>query len=480
MSDIHNIVEFIENSVLVIGPEVMIDSEGKSLIQSFSERFAQRNKSLIRHYFECDNLIRPRNKLTQISIQKNFADFYKDSFPESVNNLYKKISQIPYPLIISINPDMKLNVFFTELKTELNTSENPADKKFDFTFDFYIKGKNRFENEDPSINKPYLFNLFGCYTEPESLILSYDDLFDYLKNALSGCLPLSVSNKLRDAVNITFLGFSFDKWYFQLLAKLLTQFDEKYEMLRYAAPDLSSSENISHICQNNFEITFVGPDTNNFVNELYFHCYKKGILRGAPVIDKGKIFNPEIFVSYRRINESEALANKLYEAANEKGYNIIYDKTSLKFGGRVKEFMERIGWGEYVIIIVSDDYLKSEYCMYEYVTIMKNEGILENRVFPIVMPDADIYKETSRNKYENYWHDQIIKVKESMKDSKSVANLRESVKTIEKYEEYIQNIPIIIDFLNKHNSLTQKIHQDENFASLFKAIEDKIQQDLNI
>jgi len=158
---------------------------------------------------------------------------------------------------------------------------------------------------------------------------------------------------------------------------------------------------------------------------------------------------------------------------------VIYDKTDLKFGGRVKEFMKRLGWGEYVFLIVCDEYLKSEYCMYEFIMIMHNDGFLQNRVFPIVMSDADIYKETSRNKYENYWTDEIRKLKENMKDSKSIANLRESIKTIELYEEFIQRIPGMLEFLNNRNSLTPLIHQSENFASLFKAVDAKIREDLN-
>lgn len=478
MSDIHNIVNDIENSVLVIGPEIIQDSEGKALVNAFTERFAQRNKSLIKHYFDCDNLIRPRNEHTQVTIQKNFAEFYQGTFSEHMKAMCIKISQIPFPLIISLNPDITLKNCFDDLKNEPKAADHPCTKIFDYTFDFYKKGKNNFDCASPSSEKPYLFNLFGCYTEPDSLILSYDDLFEYLQNALNGCLPSSITTKLKDTRNITFLGFSFDKWYFQLLAKLLTQFDDKYEMLRYAAPDMSSSENIKLICENNFEITFVGPDASNFVNELYYHCYSKSILRGEADKLGGKVFSPEIFISYRHKGESEVIADNLYEAARTKEYNIVFDKTDLKFGGKVREFMKRLGWGEYVIIIVSDDYLKSEYCMYEFIMIMRNDGLTQNRVFPIVMPDADFYKETSRNKYENYWNDEIMKIKFNIKDSKSVANLRESIKTIELYEEFIQRIPEVIDFLNNRNSLTYLIHQSENFASLFEAIDAKIQEDL--
>jgi hypothetical protein len=469
MSDINNIVENIERSVIVLGPGILIDSDGKSLQSGFAERYSIRNKGLIKHYFEHDNIIRPKNAASRIMIQKNFADFYEKEFSEKGKDLYKKISQIPYPLIISLSPDNTMIKYFNELGTK-------------HTFDFYIKGKKNLINEIPSSENPYLFNLLGCYTEPESLIITYDDLFDYLRNILPGnALPTAIRTTLKNAVNITFLGVEFDKWYFQLLVKLLTEYDEKYELLRYAAPDLSSNENINSICENNFEITFVGPDVENFINELYYHCYKHNdnSLRGEPIYTGGKIFNPEIFISYKHRGESEAIADSLVENAKANNYNIIIDKANLEYKGKTWEFMERIGWGKYVIVILSDEYLKSEYCMFELMGIIQNGEKLEDRIFPIVLNDADIFKEINRKKYDKYWKDEIISLKSDLSEMES-EEIYKRIDTISKYEKILKSIPLLMKFLDERNSMTVQKLQNENFNSLFLCIDKKIQQDLNI
>jgi hypothetical protein len=469
MSDINNIVENIERSVLVIGPGIVLDKDGKSLLGGFTERYSQRNKGLIKYYFEYDNLIRPKNSVTQITIQKNFADFFEKEFSENVKELYRRIAQIPYSLIISLNPDNTLAKCFDELGCS-------------YTFDFYRKGKKNQINEIPTKESPYLFNLLGCYSEPESLILTYADMFEYLRNILPGDgIPTSIRSALKNAVNITFLGVEFDKWFFQLLVKLLTEFDEKYELLRYAAPDLSSNENVNRICANNFEITFVESDVSSFINELYYHCYKhdQNALRGDPIFNGGKVFNPEIFISYKHSGESENAADKLFESGKASGLNIIYDKVNLKYKGRTWEFMERIGWGKYVVVIVSDDYLKSEYCMFEFKEILSKGGKMEDRVFPIVMPDADIYKEVNRNKYEKYWKDEIEKLKTDLKDMDSDGIFKRN-QVIGKYEEILKSIPLMLDFLDKRNSLTYQILLNEDFSSLFNSIEEKVQKDLEI
>ena len=469
MSDINNIVENIERSVLVLGPGIVLDKEGKSLQAGFAERYSQRNRGLIKYYFEHDNLIRPKNASTRLTIQKNFADFYEKEFSEKVKNLYRRISQIPYPLIISLNPDNTMIQCFTE-------------SGGNHVFDFYIKGKKNLINEIPTGANPYLFNLLGCYTEPESLILTYDDLFEYLRNILPGdSLPTSIRTMLKNAENITFLGVEFDKWYFQLLVKLLTEFDEKYELLRYAAPDLSSNDNVNRICENNFEITFVGPDVDNFINELYYHCYKhkENTLRGEPVFSGDKIFNPEIFISYKHGGDSEQIADNLVDIGKSNDYNIIIDKSDLEYKGRTQEFMERIGWGKYVIVIISDEYLKSEYCMFEFMGIIHNGGKLEERVFPIVMADADIFKEINRKKYDKYWKDEILGLKTGLSEMEST-ELDTRLDAIKKYEKILKSIPVLMAFLEQRNSLTVQKLQGENFSSLFKSIDLKTQQDLSI
>lgn len=469
MSDIKNIVENIERSILVIGPEIFLDKDGKSLQAGFTEKYSQNNKGLIKHYFEHDNLIRPKNPLTHVIIQKNFAEFYKNEFPKNVIELYRKIAQIPFPLIISLNPDNTMEKCYDEL------GYKPV-------FDFYIKGKKSLTDAIPTKDNPFLFNLLGSYTEPESLILTYEDLFEYLRNILPGdSLPKSIRTSLRNAMNITFLGVEFDKWYFQLLVRLLTEFDDKYEILRYAAPDLSLNENVNCICENNFEITFVGPDVANFVNELYYHSYNHDYnkLRGVPVLNGGKVFNPEIFISYKHKGKSEKIATKLFEKGKEINLNIIYDKANLEFMGRTWDFMKRIGWGKYIIVIVSDEYLISEYCMFEFKEIMHNSKRFEERLFPIVMADADIFKEINWKKYEKFWKDEIEKLKVDLKDMES-ERLYKSIESIKRYEEIYKSIPSMMDFLNTFNSLTLKTIKDESFTTLFEGINEKIKNDMNI
>lgn len=95
----------------------------------------------------------------------------------------------------------------------------------------------------------------------------------------------------------------------------------------------------------------------------------------------------EIYVSYAWGGKSEELVNQLDKALHDKGVTLIRDKSNLGFKGRIKEFMEQLGRGKAVIVIIGKKYLKSENCMFELVQIARN-GQFYDRIFPIVLTDA--------------------------------------------------------------------------------------------
>ena len=99
MSDVKSIVENLNQSVLVLGPGIILDKDGKSLQTGFAERYSKSNKGKIEYYFVHENLFRPKSSSTRMYIQDDFADFYQNDFAKNVRDLYRKISQIPFPLI---------------------------------------------------------------------------------------------------------------------------------------------------------------------------------------------------------------------------------------------------------------------------------------------------------------------------------------------------------------------------------------------
>ena len=76
--------------------------------------------------------------------------------------------------------------------------------------------------------------------------------------------------------------------------------------------------------------------------------------------------------------------------------------------------MERIGQGNCVIVVVSDKYLRSPNCMFELVEIAENKQF-HDRIFPIVLADADIYDPVKRLGYVKHWEAKRAELAAAMK-----------------------------------------------------------------
>jgi len=183
----------------------------------------------------------------------------------------------------------------------------------------------------------------------------------------------------------------------------------------------------------------------------------------------------EVFISYtHRDQHSKLFVEQLEKAFQAKGIKIIRDKNEIRYKERFQEFMQRLSCGKSVIVVISDQYLKSENCMYELVEIAKN-GNLYHRIFPIVLADAQVYKPIERIKYIKYWEEKIKELDQAMKEV-SGANLQGFREEIDLYTEIRNMFAKLTNLLKDMNTLTQDIHIQSEFEALLKAIEDSLDE----
>jgi hypothetical protein len=181
-----------------------------------------------------------------------------------------------------------------------------------------------------------------------------------------------------------------------------------------------------------------------------------------------------VFISYAWGGESEEIANQIEQALQPQDIVLIRDKNELGFKGRIKAFMERIGQGNAVIVIISEKYLKSENCMFELVEIARN-GDFYDRIFPVVLDDAQIYKPIHRIRYIQHWEDQIQELDEAMK-TVGAANMQGFRDDIDLYTEIRSTIAELTNTLKDMNTLTAQIHSESGFADLISAIQQKLEE----
>ncbi len=199
------------------------------------------------------------------------------------------------------------------------------------------------------------------------------------------------------------------------------------------------------------------------------------IINVPPVSHVSTLNDPKIYISYARGAPWEGIVDELDKHFQSMGVDIIRDLRNLSYKGRIKEFMAEIGRGRYVIVVISEKYLKSENCMFELLEIARN-GSLYQRIFPIVLEDAKIYKAIDRIEYIKYWEKRIAELDNAMKQVGS-ADLQGIRDDIDLYTCIRAMIAGLTDTIKDMLTLTPETHQNTHFEILYQAIETAIEQD---
>ncbi len=176
----------------------------------------------------------------------------------------------------------------------------------------------------------------------------------------------------------------------------------------------------------------------------------------------------EVFVSYAWNTESCAIVDRLQQALGQQSIRLIRDREEVRYKDSIRDFMRRIGQGKCVVVVISEKYLKSENCMFEMVEVAKAQGLRE-RIFPIVLSDANIYKATGRVRYVQHWENEMQELDEALKTVRG-DNLTKLQEDLNIYAEIRRLVDGITDTLRDMNALTPDQHEGSGFEELIRRI----------
>jgi hypothetical protein len=183
-------------------------------------------------------------------------------------------------------------------------------------------------------------------------------------------------------------------------------------------------------------------------------------------------YEQAVFISYAWWGEREEIVNQIDQALLKRGITIVRDRRDLGYKGSIGGFMERIGQGNCVIVVISDKYLRSPNCMFELIEIAENRQF-HDRIFPVVLADANIYDPVKRIEYVRHWEQKRAELAEAMK-SVDPANLQGIREEIDLYDRIRDKVSGLTSILKDMNTLTPEMHQGSNFSELLDAIEKRL------
>ena len=458
--------------VLFLGPELLIDKEGK-YYKTFFKQLADSNRGSILKYFSKDNLFSlVRNDGADFrSVARKVTNFYSEAGDQIILNL---ISQLPFPLVINVSPDIALNQIFIINNYAFRSA--------------YFPGP-RFSNiEEPSISSPVIYNIFGSIEDNQSIIVTHKDLFQIIKSLMQkDSIPLSIYNFLKEANSFIFLGLKFETWYYQLLLSIL-DIDKYDKSFRIGAEDNTDQDAVS-VMNSFFQIEFSKQNPLSIVQNIFSEVKRvsPGSLRTPICVRSTGV----AYLSYAWndiVDPNSAIDNgpgredivdKIYNnlTADHK-VNVFRDRNVLTIQDSITSFMNRIGQGKAVIIVVSEKYLRSEFCMYEAWEIYKNNNFLD-RAFLVVLPDVDL---TNIEDYIVYWRTKKNELGNDIKekfdnDFFAVDSLMARNKTIFYIYLFINDfLKILQDTIHFHVSKDDTSANDKNLEAFITKIMIKINE----
>ncbi|WP_099151071.1 SIR2 family protein [Flavilitoribacter nigricans] len=265
-----------EKCILFLGPGVFRTTDGRMLESQLYEELEVNHPEhpYIRTFYEDDGFFLFREDHFKRKVIRRIRRFFQEPLILA-DEVLAKIARIPFHIIFTLTPDGLLARTFDQLRLP-------------YQHDFYNKNQKPQEFIQPSAKRPLIYNMLGYIEEYDSLVLTHNDLFDYLNSIFAGkSMQPELRQQLKQAHSYIFLGLQYEKWYLQLLLRVLSlHAPELVRLERYAShPTIKMKQQLKRLFEQEFNIEFVPNNPIGFINELHMHCNAKGLLRILPEVE---------------------------------------------------------------------------------------------------------------------------------------------------------------------------------------------------
>ena len=249
------------------------------------------------------------------ALQALAEKFYKS--PQFVpSEIHAALAALPFSLIL------------TTCQDDLMADALQAAGKAPIVQRYHLRGDKRDNPEFPLSNSPQaplVYHLFGDAQEPGSLVLSENDLLDFLIAIVSERPPLPnslVRTLKRDGQSFLFVGFGITQWYLRVLLKVLVR---SLELHRTGSKTIATEplrglsevdrEQTILFYQRGTPIELEDADTGAFLTELKERLDAEGGVaeQSAPTGPW-----PRVFISYAR--EDGDLASMTFDALQKANF----------------------------------------------------------------------------------------------------------------------------------------------------------------
>lgn len=189
----------------------------------------------------------------------------------------------------------------------------------------------------------------------------------------------------------------------------------------------------------------------------------------------------EIFISYAK-PESDQYSDRqqstflaIYRYFHKKGFNVIAN-ARMAYKESLNEYIQRLGYGKYIIIILSDAYLKSKNSMAEVLEMLKYPDF-HDRIFPVVLDDAKIDDPMDLLDYVKYWEEKIEKLDKKIRTLRVISDINAVQEDINLYTSIRRIISNFSSEIADMKTVRVEGKKKLNLSPLVKSLDKKIRKD---
>lgn len=256
-------------------------------------------------------------------LQDRLCGFYQQ-FSGKTTDFHGKIATLPFKLCITTTPD-----------DFLYNALDRAGKKPSKAFYNFRRGQPQTLPE-PTVDHPLVYHLYGHPDNPESLVITENDLIDFLVNVVRGepRLPSLITSQLtREDSSCLFVDLGFKNWYLRVLLRALGLPGRKKKSVALEEPEFFSQKKQHQTTvyfSTSSTIQFRPDSLNDFITTLQAAYVKVvGQLQKQPVPEPAADA-PLVFLSYA--SEDREFVDRLAEKLKYEGIRVWQDHDNLRAG----------------------------------------------------------------------------------------------------------------------------------------------------
>jgi hypothetical protein len=392
------------NCVLMLGSEIPVKVASTNSTTAFTDTttLAEELRRRLARELEEDNRSATGTTLAALAQQyedtegfgpttlRATAEMALTSRLYSPSSVHEQLAALPFSLIVTTGQDSMLE---QALK---------AAGKAPVTQRYHLRGDKR-ENPEfvvpGSPASPVVFHLFGNAEEPSSLVLSENDVLDFLIRVVSERPPLpnSLLRVLkRIGQSFLFVGFGIRHWDLRILLKILLR---ALELNRsgpaVAAEPLDSliqsdRDEMILFYQRGTRVELEDADVGTFLTKLSERLEADGGFVGQ-AMPLGP--RPRVFISYAR--EDAALASKVFDALQKAYFEPWLDQESLQGGDDWNKRIEAdLDASDFVLVLYTPEFCrKTDSYVNKEVALACERALRVRGSFLIPVRTADLTEE---------------------------------------------------------------------------------------